>query len=72
MSDREKRASTGVPAADAPNERPNDATPGAAGHPEPGSGHDDSQLTTVDDGPPRHLTDGVPGAFGDPQHTLDP
>jgi hypothetical protein len=32
--------------------RDNDRTPGAAGHPEPGSGHDDSKTTTVKDGPP--------------------
>jgi hypothetical protein len=37
-------------------------TPGAAGHPEPGSGHDDSKSETVEDGPPRTFTDGVPGA----------
>lgn len=39
-------------------------TPGAAGHPEPGSGHDDSQTVTVEDGPPIRKTDGEPGAFG--------
>jgi hypothetical protein len=40
-------------------------TPGAVGHPEPGSGHDDSETTTVDDGPPIEKTGGVPGASGD-------
>ncbi len=39
-------------------------TPGAAGHPEPGSGHDDSKTVTVEDGPPIRKTDGEPGAFG--------
>jgi hypothetical protein len=41
------------------------ATPGAAGHPEPGSGHDDSKTTTVQDGPPIKKTEGEPGASGD-------
>jgi len=40
-------------------------TPGASGHPEPGSGHDDSKTETVDQGPPRPEVDGVPGASGD-------
>jgi hypothetical protein len=40
-------------------------TPGAAGHPEPGSGHDDSKTVTVEDGPPRRFVDGVPGADGE-------
>lgn len=39
-------------------------TPGAAGHPEPGSGHDDSETTTIADGPPIRRVDGVPGASG--------
>lgn len=39
-------------------------TPGAAGHPEPGSGHDDSETVTVADGPPRAPASGQPGAFG--------
>ena len=39
-------------------------TPGAAGHPEPGSGHDDSKTETVADGPPLDPVDGVPGAHG--------
>lgn len=39
-------------------------TPGAAGHPEPGSGHDDSETTTVAAGPPVRRVDGVPGASG--------
>ena len=38
--------------------------PGAAGHPTPGSGHDDSELVTVDKGPPVARVDGVPGATG--------
>ena len=40
-------------------------TPGAAGHPEPGSQHDDSKLETVEEGPDTPLVDGQPGAFGD-------
>jgi hypothetical protein len=39
-------------------------TPGAAGHPEPGSGHDDSETTTVAEGPPRVPVSGEPGASG--------
>jgi large subunit ribosomal protein L9 len=41
-------------------------TPGAAGHPEPGSAHDDSKTETVDEGPPHEWVDdrGVPGAHG--------
>ena len=42
-----------------------EATPGSMGYPEPGSGHDESKTTTVEDGPPIEKTDGVPGAFGD-------
>ncbi len=42
-----------------------EATPGSKGYPEPGSGHDESKTTTVEDGPPIRKTDGVPGAFGD-------
>jgi large subunit ribosomal protein L9 len=40
--------------------------PGAAGHPEPGSAHDDSETTTVDEGPAHEWVDegGVPGAHG--------
>lgn len=51
-----------------PNDRAesdNDKTPGAAGHPEPGSGHDDSETTTVEEGPPIEPVDGEPGASGD-------
>jgi len=40
-------------------------TPGSKGYPEPGSGHDESETVTVEDGPPIKKTDGVPGAFGD-------
>ena len=42
-------------------------TPGAAGHPEPGSAHDDSETTTVDEGPSHEWVDegGVPGAHGE-------
>jgi hypothetical protein len=36
--------------------------PGASGHPEPGSGHDDGKTETVADGPPIEKVDGVPGA----------
>ena len=39
-------------------------TPGAAGHPEPGSGHDDARTETVEQGPPTRKVDGVPGAHG--------
>ena len=38
---------------------------GGSGHPEPGSGHDDSKTETVDQGPEVPLVDGVPGAGGD-------
>jgi len=42
-------------------------TPGASGHPEPGSAHDDSETTTVEEGPSHEWVDerGVPGAHGD-------
>jgi len=40
-------------------------TPGSAGHPEPGSGHDDSRTVTVNEGPPRRIVEGVPGAYGE-------
>jgi len=40
-------------------------TPGAAGHPEPGSGHDDAVTTTVNDGPALRKTDAVAGTTGD-------
>jgi hypothetical protein len=40
-------------------------TPGSRGYPEPGSGHDESETVTVEDGPPIKKTDGVPGAFGE-------
>ncbi|HEY7034785.1 MAG TPA: hypothetical protein VH482_25825 [Thermomicrobiales bacterium] len=39
-------------------------TPGASGHPEPGSGHDDAETTTVAAGPRVERVDGVPGASG--------
>jgi hypothetical protein len=42
-----------------------DRPPGSAGHPEPGSGHDDSKTETVDEGPPVAPVEGVPGAHGD-------
>ena len=38
---------------------------GSSGHPEPGSGHDDSKTETVDQGPDVPIVDGVPGAHGD-------
>lgn len=41
-----------------------DRTPGAVGYPEPGGGHDDSQTTTIEDGPPTQRVDGEPGASG--------
>jgi len=42
-------------------------TPGASGHPEPGSAHDDSETTTVEEGPSHEWVDdgGVPGAHGE-------
>jgi hypothetical protein len=40
-------------------------TPGAAGHPEPGSQHDDSKTETTAEGPAAAPVDGVPGAHGD-------
>lgn len=40
-------------------------TPGASGHPEPGSAHDDSKTETTDRGPFHEPIDGVPGASGD-------
>ncbi|HEX5500083.1 MAG TPA: hypothetical protein VFX03_12685 [Thermomicrobiales bacterium] len=40
-------------------------TPGAAGRPESGSGHDDGKTETTAEGPPAQPTDGVPGAHGD-------
>ena len=41
-------------------------TPGASGHPEPGSAHDDSKTETVAEGPAHEWVDdgGVPGAHG--------
>lgn len=44
MTDNDKQQSA--------KEHEDDRTPGAAGHPEPGSGHDDSKTATVDDDPP--------------------
>jgi hypothetical protein len=38
---------------------------GASGHPEPGSGHDDSKTETVDQGPDVPAVDGIPGAHGE-------
>ena len=40
-------------------------TPGASGHPEPGSAHDDSKTETIAEGPDVPRIDGVPGAHGD-------
>ena len=42
-------------------------TPGAAGHPEPGSAHDDSETNTVEEGPNHEWVDdgGVSGAHGE-------
>ena len=56
MTDQEQRRS--------PDDRRGTETPGAAGHPEPGSGHDDAETTTIADGPPVRRVDGVPGASG--------
>jgi hypothetical protein len=56
MGDQTQRRSTG--------NRHDEETPGAAGHPEPGSGHDDSETTTIASGPPVRRVDGVPGASG--------
>lgn len=47
-------------------------TPGSKGYPEPGSGHDESETVTVEDGPPIEKTDGVPGAFGDVETDRQP
>jgi large subunit ribosomal protein L9 len=46
---------------------PEGETPGAAGYPEPGSAHDDSETTTVAEGPRHQWVDegGVPGAHGE-------
>jgi hypothetical protein len=49
-----------------------EATPGSKGYPEPGSGHDESETVTVEDGPPVRKTDGVPGAFGDVETDRQP
>lgn len=38
---------------------------GGSGHPEPGSGHDDSKTETVRQGPDVAPIDGVPGAHGE-------
>jgi hypothetical protein len=38
---------------------------GGSGHPEPGSGHDDSKTETVAKGPDIEAVDGVPGAHGE-------
>jgi hypothetical protein len=56
------------------NEKSNDQanTPGSQGYPEPGSGHDESETVTVEDGPPIKKTDGVPGAFGDVETDRQP
>ena len=56
MADQTQRRSTG--------DRRDAETPGASGHPEPGSGHDDAETTTIADGPPVRRVDGVPGASG--------
>jgi large subunit ribosomal protein L9 len=47
-------------------EKESGRTPGAAGHPEPGSTHDDSKTETVEEGPAHEWVDegGVPGAHG--------
>lgn len=49
-----------------------EATPGSKGYPEPGSGHDESETVTVEDGPPIRKTDGVPGAHGDVETDRQP
>ena len=38
---------------------------GGSGHPEPGSGHDDSKTETIAEGPDVPRVDGVPGAHGE-------
>ena len=62
----EAHAAAEAARAKAKAEEPSDETPGAAGHPEPGSAHDDSETTTVDEGPSHEWVDdgGVPGAHG--------
>ena len=54
-------------AAEAARSKAAKETPGAAGHPEPGSAHDDGETTTVDEGPAHEWVDdgGVPGAHGE-------
>ena len=51
---------------EAEKEKAEGPTPGAAGHPEPGSEHDDSKTETVEEGPAHEWVDegGVPGAHG--------
>jgi len=62
----EAHAAAEAAKAKAKSEESSDETPGAAGHPEPGSAHDDSETTTVDEGPAHEWVDdgGVPGAHG--------
>ena len=60
-------AQAAAEAANAREAKASKETPGAAGHPEPGSAHDDSETTTVDEGPAHEWVDegGVPGAHGE-------
>jgi large subunit ribosomal protein L9 len=70
VGDAEYQAAAAAAKAEADKEKAkakaDEETPGAAGHPEPGSAHDDSETTTVDEGPEHEVVDegGVPGAHG--------
>jgi hypothetical protein len=70
VGDAEYQAAAAAAKAEADKEKAKakaeEETPGAAGHPEPGSAHDDSETTTVDEGPAHEVVDegGVPGAHG--------
>jgi large subunit ribosomal protein L9 len=66
VGDAEYQALAAAAREKAAKEQPKDESPGAAGHPEPGSAHDDSVTTTVDEGPAHEWVDegGVPGAHG--------
>jgi large subunit ribosomal protein L9 len=66
VGDAEYQALAAAAREKAAQEKPSEETPGAAGHPEPGSAHDDSETTTVDEGPAHEWVDdkGVAGAHG--------
>jgi large subunit ribosomal protein L9 len=66
VGDAEYQAAQAAEAAKSKSVKESKETPGAEGHPEPGSAHDDSETTTVDEGPAHEWVDdgGVPGAHG--------